>query len=107
MPPNDALNQTLLDAVIGNHKAKVKNLLEEGANPNYFEDEAHIQPLHFAALYNSPDVVPLLVMAGANLHSETEYGDTPLMIAERHGHSSMITILQHLSTTLVDHSTKQ
>lgn len=93
----DILNKALLDAVIGNHLDTVKSLLEQGADPNYSEDEAEIRPLHFAAIYNSPDVVPLLIMAGANTQALTEYNDTPLMIATRYGHLGVSESLQHLS----------
>ena len=104
--PEDKLNKELLDAVIGNHFHTVKRLLENGADPNYFEDEAHIRPLHFAALYNSPDVVPLLVMAGADLHATTEYEDTPLMIAQRHDHQEVVDILRRFYTAKTDNDTE-
>ncbi len=104
---NDKLNKELLDAVIGNHVDMVKRLIEQGADPNYFEDEAQIRPLHFAALYNSPDVIPLLIMAGADIHATTEYDDTPLMIAERHDHKEVIETLKRFYGVKVDHETKQ
>lgn len=103
----DKVNKELLDAVIGNHFLTVKDLLEKGADPNYFEDEAQIRPLHFAALYNSADVIPLLVMTGADIFATTEYDDTPLQIAERHGHQEVIDILKRFLGVRVDHETKQ
>ena|SRR3990167_10085660 len=105
--PNHDINKALLDAVIGNHSHTVRNLLEQGANPNYFEDEAQICPLHFAALYNSPDVIPLLIMAGADLYATTEYNDTPLMIAERHEHPEVVSLLKRFYGVKTDHSTTQ
>lgn len=101
------MNKELLDAVIGNHSITVKELLEQGADPNYFEDDAQIRPLHFAALYNSAEVIPLLVVAGASLSATTEYDDTPLMIAERHGHEEVVNILKKFHGAKVDHFTKQ
>lgn len=101
------MNKDLLDAVIGNHFVTVKELLEKGADPNYFEDEAQIRPLHFAALYNSPDVIPLLVVAGADMFATTEYDDTPMQIAERHDHHEVIDILKRFFGVNVDHDTKQ
>ena|SRR3990167_359282 len=101
------LNKALLDAVIGNQAHTVKRLLEQGADPNFFEDESLIRPLHFAALYDSPDVVPLLVMAGADVHATTEYDDTPLMIAERHSHPNVARVLKRFYGVKVDHETKQ
>jgi ankyrin repeat protein len=103
----DKMNKDLLDAVIGNHFVTVKELLEKGADPNFFEDEAQIRPLHFAALYNSPDVIPLLVMAGADIFATTEYDDTPMQIAERHDHHEVIDILKRFFGVKVDHDTKQ
>ncbi|MBW5802352.1 ankyrin repeat domain-containing protein [Coxiella endosymbiont of Ornithodoros amblus] len=104
---NSKINKELLDAVIGNHFHTVKRLLENGADPNYFEDEAQIRPLHFAALYNSPDVVPLLIMTGADLNATTEYDDTPLMIAKRHEHQEVLQALQRFCGVKVNHETQQ
>ena len=101
------INKELLDGVINNHFHTVKQLLEKGADPNYFEDEAQIRPLHFAALYNSPDVIPLLIMAGADLHATTEYDDTPMMIAQRHEHKEVIEVLRQFYGVTVNHETKQ
>src|SRR3990167_2708055 len=103
----DKMNKDLLDAVIGNHFITVKDLLEKGADPNYFEDEAQIRPLHFAALYNSPDVIPLLVTPGANIFATTEYDDTPLQIAERHDHQEVVQALKRFFGVKVNHDTKQ
>lgn len=100
-------NKELLDAVIGDHAHIVKSLLEQGADPNYFEDESQIRPLHFAALYNSPEVVPLLIMAGADIFATTEYDDTPMMIAERHEHPEVIEVLKRFYGVKVDHQTTQ
>lgn len=54
---DNSINKELLNAVIGNNFHTVKRLLENEADPNYFEDEAQIRPLHFTALYNFPDVI--------------------------------------------------
>lgn len=104
---NYGTNKDLLDAVIGNHFHTVKCLLERGADPNYFEDDAQIRPLHFAALYNSPDIIPLLIMAGADIHATTEYNDTPLTIAERHEHPEVVQVLKRFYGVRVDHDTRQ
>ena len=103
---NQNLNNELLDAVIGNHLQTVKGLLEQGANPNFFEDEAQLRPLHFAALYDSPDVIPLLIMAGGDMHATTEYNDTPLMIAKRHDHPNVIKTLSQFYGVNGNHNTQ-
>src|SRR3990167_928675 len=100
------INRTLLDAVIDNQSHTVRRLLEQGADPNFFEDEAKIRPLHFAALYNAPDVVPLLIMAGADLYATTECEDTPLTIAERHNHPEVAPILQRFYAVKLNHETQ-
>lgn len=101
------LNKALLDAVIGDHLQTAKDLLEQGADPNFFEDEAQIRPLHFAALYNAPEVIPLLVVAGADMLATTEHNDTPLMIAERHDHPEVVTALKRFYGVTTNHDTKQ
>ena len=62
---DNSINKELFNAVIGNNFHTVKRLLENGADPNYFKDEAQIRPLHFAALYNFPDVIPLTDYGGS------------------------------------------
>ena len=81
-----ALNAALLEAVIQNEPVEVRNLLELGADPNCHEDDALLRPLHLAALYNSPDVIGLLIAAGANLHALTDDFETAASIAIKYGH---------------------
>ncbi len=99
-----SINEQLLDAVIGNHVNQVQALLEQGANPNFFEDEAQLCTLHFAATYDCAEVIPLLITAGANIHAVNEYYDTPLTVAKRHGHTRSIEALTRLYTATVDHA---
>ncbi len=87
------LGRLLLDAVIGDDVERVKQLIDAGASPNYAEDNDHVRPLHFAALYNSVSVVPALVLAGGDLRAVTEFEETPLAVARRHRHPEMV---QHL-----------
>lgn len=91
-------NVALIAAVIANDAASVQALLERGAEANCHEDPAQLRPLHFAALYDSPQVVPLLVMAGADVAAMTDCEDTPLSIAKRHGHELVVAALgKHLT----------
>ena len=53
-------------------------LIEEGSDPNYYEDRAHVTPLHYAVVYNSTQVVPILISAGANPNASDAFGSTPL-----------------------------
>jgi len=101
MTTTNQMNAALLDAVISNQPEQVKQLLEQGADPNFFEDEAQIRPLHFAAVYDSADVVSLLVLAGADIHATTEYHDTPLSVAKRHGHNKTLGALSKFYSSSV------
>jgi ankyrin repeat protein len=93
---NQDADKALIAAVIADNAPLVQELLEKGAKANCCEDSAELRPLHFAAIYNSPSVIPLLVMGGADSAALTDCDDTPLSIAERHGHEKVITILSRL-----------
>jgi uncharacterized protein len=84
---------SLIAAVIADNIDLVQVLLEKGVEANCHEDPALLRPLHFAALYNSPGVIPLLVMAGADVAALTDCDDTPLNIAKRHGYKQVIAVL--------------
>jgi ankyrin repeat protein len=68
----------LIDAIIQHDINTVKNLLQQGANPNLCEDKANLTPLHFAVIYRSPGIIPLLLAAGADPNIQNEDGFTPL-----------------------------
>jgi len=74
------LNEKLLDAVQANCFQSVKQLLELGANPNYSEDDAQLTSLHIAVTFESVDVIPLLITAGADIHAETDEGIMPIQL---------------------------
>lgn len=90
----------LIAAVIADDVESVKLLLESGARADCCEDAAQLQPLHFAALYDSPKVIPLLIMAGADVMSMTDCDDTPLSIAKRHGNQAVIQVLSRHSLSV-------
>jgi ankyrin repeat protein len=48
-----------LDAVIKNNVEQVKLSLEQGVNPDIYEDKAHITALHFAAQNNALEVAEI------------------------------------------------
>ncbi len=55
----------------------VKILLDAGANPTLAHDE-RLPPIFFATRRYSPEVITLLVKAGANINQKTADGNTPL-----------------------------
>ena len=69
-----------MNAVIDGEDARVRRLLEEGAEPDEV-DNAGWCALHFAAQECSETLVKMLVSAGANLELRENYGNTPLMRA--------------------------
>lgn len=83
----------LIEAVVQNNSDEVKKLLNAGVNPNHYEDLAKLYPIHFAALYNALDVVPLLVKAGADATAKSSEGITAMEIAKQHNHLDMVQLL--------------
>ncbi|HYF97976.1 MAG TPA: ankyrin repeat domain-containing protein [Coxiellaceae bacterium] len=84
----------LIDAILNRDIEQLKKLLAAGANPNGHDDKAAIRPLHFAAQQNVLEAIPLLMEAGAKLEASTSpEGDTPLKIAQIHGHVQMVGLL--------------
>jgi len=57
--------------------AEVARLLAEGADPGQ-PDAVRFTPLHFAAQEQHPQVITMLVTAGADLCATDRWGNTPL-----------------------------
>ncbi len=85
--------EPLIQAVIHNEVAQVVTLLQQGADPNGYLDDAYISPLHFAAQCNAQETAMILLCAGADLHARTSEGLTPVNLAELHGHQDMMHLL--------------
>ncbi len=84
----------LIEAIINNDVARVKELLAAGADPNMTMDKAKITPLHIAAQRNCLEVVPTLVAYGADLNARIAPDDhTPLDVARMHEHHEMVALL--------------
>jgi ankyrin repeat protein len=86
----------LIEAIIRNNVKGVRELLEEGTNPNSCEDRARVTPLHFAAQNNSLEIAKLLITAGADIAAENEEGDTPLDTAVSANNREMIDLLRQI-----------
>lgn len=94
MSPNNT-NQALLDAVRVNDPIKTKFVLEQGADPNYCEDDEAYRPIHFAAMYDANLVIDILATAGADLSAKTDSESlTALEIATRYNHRPTAALLQ-------------
>lgn len=77
----ESLNQDLLKAIRNKNARRVEMLINRGANPNTMIDGSR-SPLIFAVAAKSPEVVRVLVRAGANLNYEMPAnGPTALRLA--------------------------
>ena len=84
----------LIDAVVNNDIEMVRQLLEEGADPNMCVDDTELRPLHFAARNNYLELGKLLIAAGANIHVMTiPDGETPLDIEQLHENREFVKLL--------------
>ena len=75
----NAQQPTLLDAVKNNDIKQVKLLLDNGANPNAYDDDSD-NVLINATLFASIDCMKRLLQSKANPNLKNKYGETPLML---------------------------
>ena len=86
----------LFEAVSKNDVFKVMKLLEEGVDPNQLDIDQHYTALHHAVQNNAPDVVLLLVTAGADLNAKTEENLTVFDLARQARDQKMLHLLIRL-----------
>ncbi|OPY79824.1 MAG: Phosphocholine transferase AnkX [Syntrophorhabdus sp. PtaU1.Bin058] len=81
------------DAAMKGDVARVRQLLEQGADVNS-GDKLKYTPLHKAAESGYADIVKLLIEKGANVSARTEYKQTPLhRVAGYHGTTQVALML--------------
>jgi ankyrin repeat protein len=74
--------------------AIVEAILDAGADPNAVEPTYGETPLHYAVkATNSPEMVKLLIDAGADVNATSTSGDTPLQFAVAKGNSEIAEVL--------------
>ena len=88
-PPQDGL----LDAAKRGDADAVRALLEDGADPDFTRGDG-LTALHVAAREGYPEIVDLLIGAGAETGATTRIGDyTPLHLAGGAGHAEVVGAL--------------
>lgn len=90
------MSTDLIDAIRVCDVASVCSCLLTGANPNFIEDHEGVTPLHHAAQFDSCEIVEILVLAGADIFSETFSEElTPLEVACMHENWHVAALLAH------------
>lgn len=92
------LNRELLEAVEKNECAKVRQLIERGAqvDARWDDDEAFKRshtPLIRAAELGYEEMAKMLLELGADKDAVSHFGNSALMIALTHGHWDIIRLL--------------
>lgn len=83
----------LVMAAIAGDPALIGPLLRRGAEVDWEDWTDGRRPIHFAAEYG-PEVVPVLIEAGAEVNAPLQYSAlTPLMLAAWKGHASAVRAL--------------
>lgn len=88
LPIAAANGNSIHDAVLEKNIQQLQHLLNQGANVDakiHYTDNSlrvkNITALSLAAFYNTPEIVTILLKAGANIHAVDDDGLTPLMFA--------------------------
>lgn len=79
-PATENLSKELISAAKYRNAQRVHELIVQGANVN-FKDEDGYTPLHQAARKRNAEIVKILIENGANVNAETNYKETPLVYA--------------------------
>ena len=92
MLPALLLLSALFDAVRGDDRIAVEQLLRQKANPNEADTDGST-PLAWAAIRANPDIASLLLQAGADPNRANELGIGPLSLAISNGSAPIVTQL--------------
>lgn len=87
--PGASIHQAAVDGNV----ARVKKLLDEGADINEKNRMLQYTPLHGAARNGRTEVVKLLVERGADINAKEKSGMTPLILAAKYNHKEVVELL--------------
>ena len=82
----------LVEAVKAADKAAIRTLLNERVDVNAPQADG-TTALHWAADGDNPELVELLIRAGANVKAANRYGVTPLWLACTNGNAAAVELL--------------
>lgn len=91
--PSNTSPALLLQALQSGSKERLAELIKKGAvdlNTRYDNDETI---LHIAARDSDPDIISLLIDAGADIHAKNVRGYTPLHVAAQEGDIEAVKLL--------------
>lgn len=86
-------DNVLLHASKMGHKKAVENLISNGVNVNYIDQEEGCSSLMFASMNGHVEVVELLLNNGAKIDSRDFEGKNSLIIAAKNNHSEIVELL--------------
>lgn len=101
LPAHAGADEDLLSAVENNKTHRIKNLLEEGANPDA-RDLHGETVLMLAARNKNPEIGGLLLEAGAHPDLQNKYGETAAMLAGYYGQLDLLKQL-YAKGAKIDH----
>lgn len=90
---NAEVDEELLSASRRGDVQRVKELLDQLANPNARSEDRGLTPIILAAFGGHKDVVRELISRGANVSAVTDTGITPLWVAAYAGHDDVVAEL--------------
>ncbi|PHQ81156.1 MAG: hypothetical protein COB66_03030 [Coxiella sp. (in: Bacteria)] len=90
------MSSGFIDAIRQSHIERVAAYLLAGVDPNFTEDDDNVTPLHHAAQFKNCDVIEILIIAGADIFSETYSEElTPIEIACLNENWTVAALLAH------------
>lgn len=107
---NRSRPRRLFAAIEYNIADSVKELLTAGTNPNAKmtvkaknNERDYYTPLIAAASYKNPEIIKMLIAAGANVNLGTKNGFTPLHYAAWHRNTEIFKMLKEAGAKLPSH----
>lgn len=92
----DSSGTPLMTAILGNHEAIVRLLLEKGADPNTetaYGSGGHALHKAVSGYRLNRSIIKLLITIGATIDAKDGKGETPLLLATKYGHIDVMSLL--------------